>query len=71
MRWAIGHPVAPPLLEGTDDDCGRRPDETILPPSTNKTLERLLQLEGLMLVKRSLQLAGPQAEVLDLDHFFR
>jgi len=34
----------------------------------NKTLERLLQLEGLMLVKRSLQLAGPQAEVLDLDH---
>jgi hypothetical protein len=24
-----------------------------------------------MLVKRSLQLAGPQAEVLDLDHFFR
>jgi hypothetical protein len=37
----------------------------------NKTLERLLQLEGLMLVKRGLQLVGPQAEVLDLDHFFR
>ena len=63
--------MAPPLLNETDDDCGRRPDETTLPPSMNKTLERLLQREGLMLVKRGLQLAGPQAEVLDLDHFFR
>ena len=34
----------------------------------SQTLERLLQLEGLMLVKRSLQLAGQQTEVLHLDH---
>jgi predicted nucleic acid-binding Zn-ribbon protein len=34
----------------------------------SKALELLLQLEGLVLVKRGLQLAGPQAEALGLDH---
>lgn len=34
----------------------------------SKPLELLLQLEGLVLVKRCLQLAGTQAEALGLDH---